>query len=404
MSMIRRARAMPRRYWRRETRPLAAPDRRARSAGRLRRDLPHPRRARVSLGSAAVARARALPDLRRAEHRRTAVADARVRGAHAQALRRHRAPARRHRRARLPAADRPRGDPADEPDARRLRDRQRRPALRALDLRRGADALAGALRLAAAERGRAGGEHELLPRARPPHEHQGRAGDLRRLRRAARRLRGRALRVLAGRARSGRRDPRAARGLLSLPASSARHLDCTARRAVARRLPLSRADAVRAGARGRRPARPRAPAAPAARAPRSRRVAGAARVRHLPGRLSRPGARDVPRVRPARELLAEGRAAAPPLGRSAFCARHGVRSEADYKRARRDKGELTWHAHIGLSDWASTSAALEEIAGAVALDRFGLCLSRSMSLPAERRASAAKETGPRLEPSDWAQV
>ena len=39
-----------------------------------------------------------------------------------------------------------------------------------------------------------------------------------------------------------------------------------------------------------------------------------------------------------------------------------------------------------------------------ALDRFGLCLSRSMSVPADRRATAAKETGPRLEAGDWAKV
>ena len=107
-------------------------------------------------------------------------------------------------------------------------------------------------------------------------------------------------------------------------------------------------------------------------------------------------------MRPAAELLAEGRAAAPALGRSAFCAAHGVRSEAEYKRRRRDEGRIMFHAHLGLSDWPATAIALDEIvAGLGELDRFGLCLSRSMSLPAERRAGAAKETGPRLEPGDW---
>ncbi len=108
---------------------------------------------------------------------------------------------------------------------------------------------------------------------------------------------------------------------------------------------------------------------------------------------------------PVSQLLARGRAAAPPLGRSAFCAAHGVASEAEYKRRRRDAGELTWHAHLGLSDWSATAAALDEIVGALgALDRFGLCLSRSMSLPAATRGSAAKETGPRLDAGDWAAV
>jgi methylmalonyl-CoA mutase cobalamin-binding domain/chain len=112
-------------------------------------------------------------------------------------------------------------------------------------------------------------------------------------------------------------------------------------------------------------------------------------------------------VKPARELLAEGRAAAPPLGRTAFCAAHGVHSEADYKRRRRDEGRLNYHAHLGLSDWAATATALDEIVGGLGehtLDRFGLCLSRSMSVPAGRRAATAKETGPRLDDGDWQQV
>jgi methylmalonyl-CoA mutase cobalamin-binding domain/chain len=92
-----------------------------------------------------------------------------------------------------------------------------------------------------------------------------------------------------------------------------------------------------------------------------------------------------------------------------FCERHGFASEAAYKQARRDAGELTYHAHLGLSDWPATARALEEITQGLAahghtLDRFGLCLSRSMSLPADRRASAAKETGPRLDEDDWVRV
>jgi methylmalonyl-CoA mutase cobalamin-binding domain/chain len=92
-----------------------------------------------------------------------------------------------------------------------------------------------------------------------------------------------------------------------------------------------------------------------------------------------------------------------------FCSARGYGSEAAYKQAKRDAGELTYHAHLGLSDWPATARALDRITGGLAehghtLDRFGLCLSRSMSLPPGRRAGAAKETGPRLEDGDWDRV
>jgi hypothetical protein len=95
--------------------------------------------------------------------------------------------------------------------------------------------------------------------------------------------------------------------------------------------------------------------------------------------------------------------------RTAFCDRHGVASEAEYKLRRRDAGELTWHAHIGLSDWSATEVALDLVTAGLAehgheLDRFGLCLSRAMSLPAAERAGVAKETGPVLDARDWARV
>lgn len=99
----------------------------------------------------------------------------------------------------------------------------------------------------------------------------------------------------------------------------------------------------------------------------------------------------------------------PRLGRTAFSTAHGVRSEAEYKERCRDAGRLMYHAHLGLSDWAATEAALDEIVDGLAehghtLDRFGLCLSRSMGVPAHDRHSAAKETGPQLDPEDWAKV
>ena len=65
--------------------------------------------------------------------------------------------------------------------------------------------------------------------------------------------------------------------------------------------------------------------------------------------------------------------------------------------------------HLGLSDWAATEQALAHVSAGLAehghrIDRFGLCLSRSMGVPEAQRAAAAKETGPRLEASDWAAV
>jgi methylmalonyl-CoA mutase cobalamin-binding subunit len=114
-------------------------------------------------------------------------------------------------------------------------------------------------------------------------------------------------------------------------------------------------------------------------------------------------------VRPAAELLAEGRAAVSAVGRTAFCAAEGVASEAEYKLRCRDAGRITYHMHLGLSDWPATELALAEVADGLAehghaVDRFGLCLSRSMSLPEDRRATAAKETGPRLDARDWSAV
>jgi len=113
--------------------------------------------------------------------------------------------------------------------------------------------------------------------------------------------------------------------------------------------------------------------------------------------------------RPTAALVAEGRAAVSAVGRTGFCAAEGVASEAEYKRRCRDAGRIGYHMHLGLSDWPSTQRALAEVAGGLAehghrVDRFGLCLSRSMSLPEDRRAAAAKETGPRLDPDDWAAV
>lgn len=114
-------------------------------------------------------------------------------------------------------------------------------------------------------------------------------------------------------------------------------------------------------------------------------------------------------MRPAAALAAEGRAAMAAVGRTAYCAAAGVASEAEHKRRCRDGGRIGYHMHLGLSDWPATEQALAEVVAGLAehghaVDRFGLCLSRSMSLPEEHRADAAKETGPRLHADDWEAV
>ena len=109
------------------------------------------------------------------------------------------------------------------------------------------------------------------------------------------------------------------------------------------------------------------------------------------------------------ELLAQGRGAEIPLGVSRFCAARGVTSEYAYKRRSIEDGRVMYHAHLGLGTWSATAAALETVTGELAerghvLDRFGLALDRGMGLPPQRRALVPKETGPRLEDADWAQL
>lgn len=114
---------------------------------------------------------------------------------------------------------------------------------------------------------------------------------------------------------------------------------------------------------------------------------------------------------PGAILLDEGRAAAGvlPARRSLFCQVAGVASEVDHKRRAKADGTIMYHAHIGLADWPSTERALVEVQSALAgrghtLDRYGLCISRSMGMPADRRAGFPKETGPMLDDGDWARV
>jgi methylmalonyl-CoA mutase cobalamin-binding subunit len=110
---------------------------------------------------------------------------------------------------------------------------------------------------------------------------------------------------------------------------------------------------------------------------------------------------------PGRELLAEGRAAAPAeIHRTAYMRRHGAASEAEVKARARREGRITYHAQIGSTDWPATAVVLAEIEGrlaehGMACDRFGLTLSRAMSVAEDAREGVHKETGPVLATSDW---
>ena len=131
--------------------------------------------------------------------------------------------------------------PADQPDARRLRHLRRRPALRAVHVRRGAAAVARRLRLAPAVAGGGAGERLLLPRPRPADGDQGPAGDLRGVRGPADVVRGGALRLRRGRPPGRRRDaaPAARRSTRrSSPRPGARRQPGAAGRPAARGLRL----------------------------------------------------------------------------------------------------------------------------------------------------------------------
>lgn len=98
------------------------------------------------------------------------------------------------------------------------------------------------------------------------------------------------------------------------------------------------------------------------------------------------------------------------IGRTTFMAEMDVDSELAYKKQCIKNGSIMFHAHIGLSSWEATAAALIYInndvrAGSQIVDRAGICLDRRMGLPQKYRDSSPAETGPLLESeSDWINV
>ncbi len=107
------------------------------------------------------------------------------------------------------------------------------------------------------------------------------------------------------------------------------------------------------------------------------------------------------------QLVSQGRAAAPPpASPTAYLRANGARSEVEHKRRQRDRGNVMYHMHVGLSTWPATEAAIAEVHGALAseghtVDRFGLAMDRAMGVPETERHLAVKETGPRIEPDEW---
>ena len=117
--------------------------------------------------------------------------------------------------------------------------------------------------------------------------------------------------------------------------------------------------------------------------------------------------RSLSEMTPGAALLEQGRGAAPAeIHRTAYMRRHDAHSEAEVKAHARDGGRIMYHTQIGSTDWPSTAAVLEELEGSLAelgmaCDRFGLTLSRAMSVPDGERERIHKETGPEIRPSEW---
>ena len=118
------------------------------------------------------------------------------------------------------------------------------------------------------------------------------------------------------------------------------------------------------------------------------------------------------RMRPAAELLAEGRALAGQwrVGSNCFLRAAGVGSEADYKRRCVEAGRFMQHAHIGFRSVARTRDAIAEVHAAcsargVTVDRFGITLDWSMGYPASVRSGRPRGTGIVLEgPEDFLRI
>jgi hypothetical protein len=121
----------------------------------------------------------------------------------------------------------------------------------------------------------------------------------------------------------------------------------------------------------------------------------------------------VPRtLRPAADLLAEGRALARDwrLGSNRFLREAGVASEAEYKRRKAAAGQVMQHAHIGFRSVERTCTAMAEVYRAclkrgVTVNRFGVTLDWSMGYPPALRTQRPRGTGIVLDgPEDFRRI
>jgi methylmalonyl-CoA mutase cobalamin-binding subunit len=98
------------------------------------------------------------------------------------------------------------------------------------------------------------------------------------------------------------------------------------------------------------------------------------------------------------------------IGRSRFCQKMGVASEAEYKTQCKKNGTIMYHAHIGMNSWPATVDALQYIYQVAqdegyVIDRAGICMDRRMSVPAEFREGIPAETGPMLVTTkEWQEI
>ncbi|CDX51185.1 putative Methylmalonyl-CoA mutase domain-containing protein [Mesorhizobium plurifarium] len=119
-----------------------------------------------------------------------------------------------------------------------------------------------------------------------------------------------------------------------------------------------------------------------------------------------------PRLKPGRDLLAEGRSMARDwrLGICRFLIETGMPSEAAWKRKAVAESRVMQHAHIGFRSVDRTIAAIGEVheqcrKAGVTVDRFGITLDWSMGYPQAMRAKAARGTGIVLTgPEDFARI
>ena len=87
---------------------------------------------------------------------------------------------------------------------------------------------------------------------------------------------------------------------------------------------------------------------------------------------------------------AERKTSAVSISETLFMKKHGVKSEAEFKRNMMKAGKIMKHTHIGWNDWQTTEQGFRKIyenlenAGSF-VDRFGVCLDWVMGVPEKYR-------------------